>query len=479
MPQKYVPGQIIIAFKDSALGTAPPGPNPRPLIRRALLLLANVRFKFSATRLQTLLHLGAGVRVVDPPAAIPGPLTPALQDFATVVSLMDGALIPDYSLSTSLIPDARKLILVKLPAGNVSAALDYVRKFPSLIEYAERVPIRFFSPVAGEPAVNPPWSYDAIGLSDEVRRDWNHEPIYNIAVLDSGIDTSHEAVRNHVLPAYPTAATDEWGHGTAVSSIISSQQLPSSGAPPNLRGGLLHASKILMYKVADHGVKVTGITFPVDFGLYLTVVADLTAKRLALTAVVGKTPDGRPVSFQIRVLNMSFGGPACSFTETAILRKAYEAGLHLVACAGNRDGGMDDSTDVWFPAALSSVTAVSALGYNRKLWPSAKYTNPYQSGKVAVDLAAPGESILGAWPMQGASLITKSTLMSYRFSIWLEGSSFAAPFVTAASSVLFHKEENNSPTAKIIQDKLRSGFTKDLNETGLGNGVLDVETLKP
>ncbi|MFN7937626.1 MAG: S8 family serine peptidase [Bryobacteraceae bacterium] len=475
MAQKYVPGQMIIGFKDSVLGTAPPA-QPRPLSRDALLLLANVRTRFGAEYMATLLHVG--VPLVPELAAIPGPLTPALTDFVNAALLMPVQTIPDFAGSKTLLPDARKLVRVNLPAGNVRAALDYVRQFPSLVAYAERMPLRFFHPQVGQ-FEEMPWGNEAIGFNDDVRREWYQKELHNIAVLDSGVDAEHPAMNGQVIPVNQDAAVDRWGHGTAVSSVITAKGAQTIGSA-SVREGLLPASKVLMFNVGLYNQPVSGVTFPVDFPLYMTVIAELTAQRLGNESIKREG-----MQFKIRVVNMSFGGLACSITESDVLRQAFDAGLHLVACAGNRDGALDDSTDVWFPAALASVTSVSALGKDAKLWSHAKYTNPYKGSKVAVDLAAPGQHILTAWPANGASLQTNAVAQNYRFSLFVSGSSFAAPYVTAASSVLFDKEEKSQSTGgtgvtgKAIQQKLCGSYSKDLSVTGLGNGVLDVSTLKP
>ncbi|MBL8176996.1 MAG: S8 family serine peptidase [Bryobacterales bacterium] len=502
MAQKYIPGQIIIAFKDSALGEAPaPGPalppaaaGVRPLVRRALLLLANVRFDFAATRVDTMFRVAK--RVVEPtdPPAGGGPLTPALSDF---IAFAQAATPPKPQLDAHANVRAicRKYIRVIMPESNVRAALEYVRKYPSLIEYAERVPARYFLPLAaanqggggadnGDPeppgedtVVSTPWSHSRVGWVESTRKQWESAGapnVRNIAVLDSGFDEKHLGLQGLVKSGNSDANVDPWGHGTAVASIICSH----AGTFHNkyMRGGFLPAAKtkLLMYKVSAEGTPVTGITFPVDFDLYMTVIAHLTECRAANRAAEHASGE-----FHIRVVNMSFGGPECSFTETALLRKAHEAGLHLVACAGNRDGAADDSTRTWFPAALTTVTSVGALQQQGKRWEKSKYSHPYREGKVAVDLTAPGTSIEGAWPVTGASLIHNSKLSAFQASIWLDGSSFAAPFVTAAAALLFEKEKSNAPKGKDIHDKLRGAYAQDANEEGTGAGVLNVSNLKP
>mgnify|MGYP001214347930 CR=1 FL=1 len=490
MAQKYVPGQMIIGFKDSALAPLPnPFPaslhgTPRPLIRRALLLLANVRVQYGATDMAPLMH--ADRRVVGPSdLPVPGgPLGPALSDFVAAAAGMPEPEM-GFTVHHRVAEESRKYIQVTLPESNVRAALEYVRKFPSMVEFAERVPARYFMPFASDKAVpvgehrpdlptplSTRWSYTAMQLSDETQQTWVDKPVTSVAVLDSGYDANHPSLQGAVFPGTTDSGTDPWGHGTAVASIIASRKVDVGNY--KLGGGLLPDGKVLMYKVAEEGTPVAGITFPVSFGRYMTVVADLTQRLIANAPA---NPVGNAHRFPIRVVNMSFGGPACSMTETAVLRQAYEAGLHLVACAGNRDGGADDSVKAWFPAALSSVTSVAAWGTDQKRWTKSKYAHPFRSGKVAVDLAAPGVSIDGAWPLQGANLIQKAALRKFQVSMWLDGTSFAAPFVSAAAALLFEKEKMSSPKAKDIHQLLCGTYTRAVSETGMGSGVLYLEKL--
>lgn len=112
--------------------------------------------------------------------------------------------------------------------------------------------------------------------------------------------------------------------------------------------------------------------------------------------------EGRDVA----IINMSLTGPANSVLERAIKRLS-EKGVVLVAAAGN-DGPKAKPV---YPAAYPEVVAVTAVDRQKR---------PYRRAVRGphIDLAAPGVDVWIAASVQGTRPRT--------------GTSFAAPFVTAA-----------------------------------------------
>ena len=110
-----------------------------------------------------------------------------------------------------------------------------------------------------------------------------------------------------------------------------------------------------------------------------------------------------------RVINASFGGPGCSLAQYDAISAANTAGVLFVAAAGNggSDGiGDDNDSEPSFPsnfsapsvcqgqqkAALANVIAVAATDQNDKL------TNFSNFGSTTVQVAAPGLSINSTKP---------------------------------------------------------------------------------
>jgi subtilisin family serine protease len=155
------------------------------------------------------------------------------------------------------------------------------------------------------------------------------------------------------------------------------------------------------------------------------------------------------IQMNVNIANMSIGVPERDVGVSRLVGVAVARGMVVVAAAGERD----PRGRPIYPAALSEVIAVSALGEDMK---------PYASGSMGdyIDLAAPGVGILSTQPGN-----------SYRDS---NGTSEAAAHVTGVVALLLEKKPNASPAQ--IQDLLER-TSLDLGKKGkdsiFGSGLVD------
>lgn len=237
-----------------------------------------------------------------------------------------------------------------------------------------------------------------------------------VAVIDSGIDASLPDFAGRIAGAQsfvggsPTVDTD--GHGTFVAGIIAAN-MDNVGIV-----GMAPDAQLLIAKV----VKPNG-EIPLD----------------AETAAIRWAADQGA-----RVINLSLAGQrdpvhldrdTYSQEEADAVAYANSKGALVVAAVGN-----SDTTSPWpyasYPAALPHVLGVSALTHAGNV--------PDYSNRDAVfnDISAPGSGIFSTLPMSITAL--RPTCVDQGYSDcggsdfqFAEGTSFAAPQVSAAAAILF------------------------------------------
>jgi minor extracellular protease Epr len=258
---------------------------------------------------------------------------------------------------------------------------------------------------------------------------WGHAPAncgqgIRMGMLDTAIDVASpglsgaEIVQRSFLPAGAKAASME--HGTAVAAILVGQR--SGGGAGLLPGAELKAAGVF-------GADPDGIP-----------IGDVMALVGGLDWLLGaKAP----------VINMSFAGDANAIVALA-LRRVMAAHAIVVAAAGN--GG--PSAPPAFPADEPGVIGVTAVDNH-----SQPYADANRGDYVA--FAAPGVRVWTPGPLAAGSYHT--------------GTSFAAPFVTAA--VAARLSDGATADAERMTDLL-ARTAIDLGEPGrdpvFGRGLIQI-----
>ncbi|MBN1829479.1 MAG: S8 family serine peptidase [Deltaproteobacteria bacterium] len=170
------------------------------------------------------------------------------------------------------------------------------------------------------------------------------------------------------------------------------------------------------------------------------------------------------------VVNLSLGGEDYSQAEFNAVQAARNAGLFIVAAAGN-----ESSSVPFYPASYAGVLSVSAVDMNKEL-------APYSNYGTAVDVAAPGGDTFRDVNGDGYTDGVLSTCGNdasgriayvYRF---YEGTSMATPHVSAVISLM--KAIYADLTPGQFESLLAAGqLTQDLGSPGRDNnygyGLID------
>lgn len=246
-----------------------------------------------------------------------------------------------------------------------------------------------------------------------------HAP--RIGMIDTGINTDHAALAGQRLTVMQADLGERAAagrqHGTAIATLLLGRMdSPTPGLLP-------HAELIAVEAFHQAGGAETADAFTLSRAIDLLVGAGVLA------------------------VNMSFAGPDNAVLRHLVMR-ASAAGIGLVAAAGNGGPGAPPA----YPAAWPEVVAVTAVDAGLRPYRQAN-RGPY------VALAAPG---VGLWT---AASISGGRLRS--------GTSYAAPFVTAALAV----ERLRSPASPMPQVLARLiACARDLGEAGhdevFGHGLV-------
>jgi subtilisin family serine protease len=220
-----------------------------------------------------------------------------------------------------------------------------------------------------------------------------------IAVVDTGVDVTHPDLSGHLLLGSAAnclsgicdrsaSVADDEGHGTHVAGIAAALANNQTGI-----AGVAFNSPLLPVKALDS----TG-----------------TGSYAAISSAIAWAAD-----HGAKVINLSLGGYAYSATLCAAVGSAVDAGVLVVAAAGN-----DGVSDPFYPAACPGAVGVSATTSNDV---KASFSN---FGSPDVFVSAPGESIYSTYTGGGYTT--------------LSGTSMATPFVSALGALLFGQSSSRT-----------------------------------
>ncbi|WP_307798351.1 S8 family serine peptidase [Actinoplanes flavus] len=255
-----------------------------------------------------------------------------------------------------------------------------------------------------------------------------------VAVVDSGVDVRHPQLRGHVAAGRDflrnefAGRRDCVGHGTGVAGIIAAGADAGSGVQ-----GLAPGATIVPVRVSEQqDIDETAATSSGGS-------AQTFAEGIRWAAGPGRA----------QVINISLVMPQESTAVRLAIADAVAAGVIVVAAAGN-DG---PEAGVVYPAAFPGVIGVGAVGADG-------LRASYSQVGAHVDVVAFGDRVTVASPVAGHQVV--------------QGTSFAAPFVTATVALLkqrFPRESAEQITRRLLRsvDPAPGGARSDEYGYGLLN----------
>ena len=274
-----------------------------------------------------------------------------------------------------------------------------------------------------------------------------------VAVLDTGVLLNHPDLQGKLVTGYDFISDAQNAlDGDGIDPDPSDPGDQSLGGSSSFHG--THVTGTIA-AATDNGIGVAGTGWQTRV-MPLRVLGKNGGTSFdmcqALSYAAGLANDSNTVpARRADIVNMSFGGLGSSQTEQDCINSARNAGVILIAAAGN-----DASSSPTYPAAYNGVVSVSAVNLSRQL---ASYSD-YGS---TVDVAAPGGEVSGDVNGDGNPDGILSTLgndSSGRIILnygYYAGTSMAAPHVAGVAALM---------------KAVNSGMTPDQFDTWLSNGLL-------
>lgn len=322
---------------------------------------------------------------------------------------------------------------------------------------------------------------DSLGIT-EAQKTTKGEGV-KVAVIDTGIDTSHRDLKGVVVDGAdmsgsggakgdkPIGVMSE--HGTLVATLLAGQGNNqeeidrTKSENQRLKSAWEQAKKTAEEEDEDvpeepEYEKVPGLKGGKDGVLGVAPDAEL----LSVSLWMGDgNPSGISVEEQIpkavtwavdngaKVINMSLGSTSPAWPESwdSAFKYAEDHDVVLVAAAGNRSGGM---SQVGAPATIPGVLTVAGVDENGKASQDASTEG------ISIGVAAPAEKLVGGLPDNG-------------YARW-SGTSGAAPLVAGVAALIRSKYPDMS-AEQVVNRILKSA--KDTGASGVDNlygyGIID------
>ncbi len=301
-----------------------------------------------------------------------------------------------------------------------------------------------------------------------------------IAVLDTGVDINHPDLKDNIWTNFKEVVDngiddDENGYTDDVHGwdfLTNSKDVLPKVVEPYSKVGVNHGTVVAGIAAArgHNGEGIAGVTW----NSKIMPLRVLDSAGLGATDKVAEAID-YAVKQGAQIINLSFVGHGRSLTLENAIKRAYEAGVLVVAAAGNE---VSNGLDLGIEANLSYpvchdgpngenwVLGVSSVDNDNVLTSFSNY------GSRCVDLVAPGVRLFSTTFYQNNS---------YEFGDYYQlgftGTSVSAPQVAGALALIKAIKPNLSimQMQEIILNSAHNVDNQNPNYKGkLGKGLLDV-----
>jgi thermitase len=290
-----------------------------------------------------------------------------------------------------------------------------------------------------------------------------------VAVIDTGLDVEHPEFAGRVVYKEnfydggvigQNNVFDDSGHGTGVTGVITAQGNNSIGI-----AGMAWDVRIMAFRACGGG------------SLQCSIADEVQAIDSA-------------VAHGAQVINLSLGGEGTNDLETQAVQDAHNAGVVMVAAAGNNNPGKlyvgtgnlaQDKLHLYYPAAFPEVIGVAALDNQggSVTDPSLLFRAAFSNyGEDIVSVAAVGTAIETTVPYRPIGEVPYAIYSTPNYAR-LTGTSFSTPQVSGLACLVLSVFPDSGPAEveALIEHNARPMGGPDTDANGvddnLGYGLID------
>lgn len=305
--------------------------------------------------------------------------------------------------------------VVRVPAGAEQARAAGYRANLS-VEFAEVNGLWEAHALPNDPLVGSQWQYQNANDADiDASEAWGittGSASVAIAILDTGIDASHEDLAAKITKVVnftiSPSSDDLYGHGTHVGGSAAAASNNSKGVAGTCQQCVLYNVKVLDDTGSGAWSWVaSGITWAADNGA--------------------------------KAINMSLGGSSGSATVESAINYAWGKGVVIVASAGN-----SGTSNPSYPAFYANVIAVASTT-------SVDQKSSFSNFGSWVDVAAPGSSILSTAPDHPN--VIWGTGVKYGT---ISGTSMASPHVAGVAGLVWSTNLCAGGNASCVRSRIQN-----------------------
>lgn len=266
-----------------------------------------------------------------------------------------------------------------------------------------------------------------------------------IAVLDSGVDYTHDDLANNIWVRPANIPPFEDDSAGAIQDLHGYNAIENNSDPMDDNGHGTHCAGIIGAE-GGNDIGIAGVNWKVQIMPLKFMNAGGFGTTKDAVEAINYVINRRKAGVNVRVISASWGSTAKSRALEDIIRKAYEAGILFVAASGNASTDNDRSPHYPSSYNIPNVISVAALDRKDELASFSNY------GAKSVAIAAPGVDILSTW-------------LGNEYE-WKSGTSMATPVVAGVAGLIAAREP------RLSVDELRKRILESVDKLdGLKNKV--------